>query len=97
MPVVSGYYDTVTTQTGGYLAADGTIVLADASNGPFDVTLPSPSSGDLVEVKKIDGTNNQVTIATPGSETIDGQSEIVLERQYVVREITSDGSNYFIV
>jgi len=87
----------VTTQTGDYTASENDIVLADASGAPLTVTLPAPSESVVVTVKKIDSSSNAVTIATPGSETIDGDSSRTLTAQYVSREITSDGTNYFII
>jgi len=85
------------TVTGDTTAAAGETVFADASGGPITVTLPEPSTIDAVTVKKTDSTSNAVTIATPGSETIDGDSERTVTRQFVSRTIESDGSNYFIV
>jgi hypothetical protein len=87
----------VTTETGAYTANENDVVLADASGGAFTVTLPSPSTDIAVTVKKIDGTSNAVTIATPGSETIDGSSDRTLTGQYVSRTVISDGSEYYII
>lgn len=86
----------LTTVTSDYTASDNEIVLADASGGALTVTLPGPESDVRSVVKKIDASNN-VTVATPGSETIDGQSSLTLSSQYTSREITSDGTNYFII
>ena len=92
-----GIYTSVSTQTGNYTAADGDLVLADASSGAFTVTLPAPSEGDAVAVKKIDSSANDVTIATPGAETIDGHSTITISAQFASRDFVSDGTNYFMV
>lgn len=87
----------VTTQTENYTAGENDIVLADASGGPITVTLPAPDASVAVTVKKIDASADAVTVATPGAETIDGDAERTLTGQYVSREITSDGTNYFII
>jgi hypothetical protein len=87
---------TVTTATGAVTAGEVDIVLGDASGGSFNVTLPSPSTTMHVTVKKTDSSTNAVTIATPGSETIDGQSNVQITSQYVTYDIVSDGSNYFL-
>lgn len=71
--------------------------LVDASGGAVTVTLPSPTTDMQVAVKKTDSSSNTVTIATPGSETIDGDSSRTLDTQYVSRTIVSDGTNYFIL
>ena len=87
----------VTTETSAYTASENDIVLADASGGAFTVTLPSPSADLRVSVKKVETTSNAVTIATPGSKTIDGDSSRTVTAQYVSREIISDGTNYYII
>lgn len=88
---------TVVSKTANYTATAGEIVLVDASGGAVTVTLPGPNPDDLVTVKKTDGSANAVTVATPGAETIDGQSSLSISAQYESNEITSDGSNYFVV
>lgn len=90
----SQLYQTV-TKTSDYTVNPGEFVLADASSSAITITLPAAATDTFVTVKKTDSTND-VTIATPGSETIDGQSSIILSTQYASREIGSDGSNYFI-
>jgi hypothetical protein len=94
---VAGGYSTAVTKTADYTAADREVVLADATNGNVNITLPSPSDGQLVTVKKIDSSSNAVTIVTPTSETIDGQSSITITNQFAARETVSNGTNYFII
>jgi len=94
---IGSIYASVTTETGAYTASDGDLVLADASSSGFTVTLPTPSAGDVVAVKKIDSSSNAVTIATPGAETIDGHSTITISAQFASRDFVSDGTNYFMV
>jgi len=94
--ISNGYEQSVTT-TASVTAADRQIVLGDASGGALTVTLPAVFDAQLVTVKKIDSSSNAVTIATPGTETIDGQGSIDLVTQFSARELTSDGSNYFII
>lgn len=87
----------VQSVTSAYTASDHDIVLADASSAGFDVTLPAPTAGDLVFVKKTDSTTNPVTLATPNSETIDGETSRSISNQYTSRQVVSDGTNYFIL
>jgi len=94
---ISQGYEQSVTATSNVTAVDRQIVLGDASGGALTVTLPAVSDAQLVTVKKIDSSSNAVTIATPGSETIDGQGSIDLVTQFSARELTSDGSNYFII
>lgn len=90
-------YNDLSTVTSNYTASPQEVVLADASDGELTVTLPTPESAASVVVKKIDSSANAVTIATPGSETIDGDSSRTVTAQYVSREITSDGTDYYII
>ena len=93
---IGGEFDlNVRTVTGDTTAADNELVLVDTSNTAVTVTLNAPVAGMRVGVKVIDATN-ATTVATPGTETIDGRSELTITDQYVSRLITSDGSNYFI-
>lgn len=92
-----GAYRTVTSITADHTAETAEVVLADASGGAVTVTLPGPAAADLVTVKKTDSSANGVTIATPNSETIDGDASRTLTSQYVAREITSDGTDYYII
>jgi hypothetical protein len=83
---------TVTTVTADHTASDGEIVLVDASGGAVTVTLPTASSGLLVDVVAIDATNT-ITVASPNTETIGGASSVALGTNDSVL-ITSDGTNY---
>lgn len=94
---LSTAFTQVQSETGSYTASDGDIVLADASSDTIIITLPSPSSGDIVSIKKTDSSSNTVIIETPGSETIDGQASLSLGSQYSARTIASDGTDYYII
>jgi len=66
-----------------------------------NITLSSSdaSSGKIVRVKDAKGTsgNNSVTVDTESSETIDGSSSITLNTDYAVKQLQSDGSNWYII
>lgn len=89
-------YDTVSSVTSNYTASAQEIVLVDTSSNAVTVTLPSPSEVAVVTVKVTDASNT-TTIATPGSETIDGNSNKTITNQYNALEIASDGTNYYII
>lgn len=89
-------YDTVSSVTSDYTASAQETVLVDTSSNNVTVTLPSPSEAAVVTVKVTDATN-MTTIATPGSETIDGDSNKTITNQYNALEIASDGTNYYII
>lgn len=89
------------TVTGAYAVTDADFtVLADASGGAFDVTLPSAvgRKGRRFIVKRISAANT-VTVKSSGG-TLDGAaaaSGIGLTLQYQARELQSDGTNWFVV
>lgn len=71
----------VKSSTYNFTNADFTI-LANASAGAFTINLPaSPVNGELSNIKKIDSTNNIVTINGNGY-NIDGSTSIGIRHQY---------------
>ena len=60
------------------------------------VTLPTPSAGARVRVKKIDASTNTVTVSPSGTETIDGASSHTISQQYETYEYVSDGTNWYV-
>lgn len=75
----------------------GSIVNASASSGNVTITLPSAvlaGDGGQLAVRKSDDSVNTVTIATDGSQLIDGASTYVLSKQYESVTIVSDGANW---
>jgi hypothetical protein len=94
--VISTQRRTVVTITSSSTAAASQVVLADASSGAIQVNLPaSHSSGDVIDVKKIDNSNN-VTVDGNGN-NIDGSSDVTLTIQYESYCFVSDGTNWFMI
>jgi hypothetical protein len=85
-----------TTKTGDFTASEEPVIFANATSGNIAVTLPPASSHPfkMYSVKKTDSSANTVTITPSGSDTIDGQSSIVLTAQYMVFTVISDGTNW---
>jgi hypothetical protein len=86
------------TVTGNYtLVSTDTIVLANCSSNCTQ-TLPTAvgAKGTLYTIKMINAPTSQVTVATTGGQTIDGQTTQILSTQYLSVDLTSDGSNWFI-
>jgi len=90
-------FDTVTLVTTDHTADPSSIILVDASGGPVTVTLPDPTEAESVTVKKTDSSTNGVTVATPGSETIDDEPDQTFNRQYMSFTFAGDGSDYVVV
>lgn len=86
---------TPTTQSANYTATGGQLVLANAANAAFTVTLPaSPYAGATVSVKKTDVSTNAVIVACSTSATIDGDSTAILLTQYAGGTFVYDGANW---
>ena len=73
-------------------------ILVDCTAGNVIVNLNSAIGNSCVyKIKKKDATANTVTIATLGSQTIDGSATHVISVQNVARDVVSDDANWFIV
>ena len=79
-----------------YTASDGDFVLADASADPITITLPSPTKGATVIVKKTDSSANAVTVNTAAG-SIDGKASITIDTQYQTVTFISDDLIWYIV
>ena len=91
----------IVTVTAAYsvTARDHTI-LADATAGSFDILLPDAASvdGQIFNIKRIDGTGNEVAITTTSSQTIDGYtSGEIGPTENESFAVQSDGANWRIV
>lgn len=79
------------------LTNNNDVVLVSAASGAISITLPSPSDGKLIYVKKTDSTVNAVNIIPSGIDTIDGNPRYSLLGQYDAVQMISDGTNWFII
>jgi len=86
-------------ETSDYTVVNGDgIILVDADAGDVDITLPSVAlQNNYINIKKIDNSGNKVNILTPGSETIDGDTDVKITSQYESLQLVSDGSNWFVI
>ena len=75
----------------------GDVNLVTTGNSDLDVYLPSPTSGDVVHVKKVDSGTGNVVINQSGSETIDGATAATLYAQFESMTFVSNGTNWFII
>jgi len=74
------------------------VYLVDATSAVTTITLPAPADVKFpITVKKIDVSANNVTVDTPGSETIDGAADDTIASQYDSVTYVTDGSNWFTV
>lgn len=77
------------------------IVGVDTSGGAVTITLGSATvtEGRFVIIKDEKGNagTNNITVATEGSETIDGSASITISSNYGAVILYSDGSNWFTI
>lgn len=89
----------VTITTSLTLTADHHVILCNCLNNNITVNLPNTSSlpNKTYIIKKIDNTNNIVTIQPQNNQTIDGLNSYILDtvNQFIV--IVSDGDNWRII
>jgi len=88
-----------TIATADTLDRTNCVVLCNATDGAFTVTLPASSgnTGLIYKIKKIDSSVNAVTIDGNDAETIDGATTYALSSQYDFVTIVCDGSNWHII
>lgn len=69
----------------------------DATSGPLTVALPTLSaltvSRRIVRIQKIDATNNAVQVLPGGSDTINGETSLVLRCRFELVELQADPTN----
>lgn len=90
------YASVVSVSTNTTLTTGNTVVLVSASGGSRTITLPAPTAGKILIIKKTDSSLNTVVISPP-SGTIDGAASKSLLTQYDSLTIVSDGTNFFII
>jgi hypothetical protein len=94
---------TVDTNVTSSKTANKDITLVNATGGNITISLPeitgpSPQTGKVMVVKRLDGSSNTVSIQRSGStNTIDGSSSWQLYYRYETLTFVSDGSNWYII
>ncbi len=92
---------TVNAATYSLLAADGTLHVTYSATGVCTITWPTAQivADRMVRIKDAGGNAsvNNITIATEGSETIDGAASYVLTLDYSSITLYSDGTDLFII
>lgn len=93
--IVHGLVTKVFADSPYSVGATDEVVLANAVGGVIVVTLPTPTLGRLVTVKKTDASANAVTISA-GANTIDGAGTRGLAAQFNAATAVADGANWFV-
>lgn len=88
----------VTTTTAYNVTTANDVVIGNTQGGAFSITLPTAvGSTKPYTIKRIGTGNNNLTIATTSSQTIDGSTTIDLIVTNTSVTLTSDGSNWRII
>jgi hypothetical protein len=102
IPLYYDVYKFVSATSAYTVLEDDEVILADTTAAGFTVTLPAISAETNtgrqmhITIKKIDLTaNGDVTVATPGAETIDGAASVTLTDRWDTITLVSDGSNWY--
>tara|TARA_R110002167_G_scaffold58769_5_gene166511 strand:+ start:17449 stop:19752 length:2304 start_codon:yes stop_codon:yes gene_type:complete len=93
--VCEGLVTNYATKTSSY-ECTATDFLIIASGSGTTITLPeNAEAGTIYKVKRVDGSNS-ITVSRKTSDTIDGATTYVLDANYMMVEVMSDGSNWHV-
>ena len=89
---------TVTAATVTVLAIDYWLKV-DCTSNAVTCNLPAAAlkTNQSIDITKIDGTFNTITVVPNGSETINLSSNLIIPSQYNSATLKSDGSNWWLV
>jgi hypothetical protein len=75
------------------------VALVDATAAIVTVTLPPVATNKDAEfiIKKIDGSINNVIIATNNTDVIEGTTQITLTTQWETKRIISNGVSWYVI
>lgn len=75
------------------------LILCDTTSNSITIKLPKAKKNNtIIDIKKISGDSNQVTILPYGSETIDSGTEAIILVQDVSVEVVSDNNlNWYVI
>jgi len=92
-------YGTVTKTSAYAVTVNDNLVFLDSTGGIFNVTLPTPSVGRVIVLKRNNsGGANAITVLPHAAETIDGNANYLLNTSVVCSvTLTSDGTNWYII
>lgn len=92
-------YATSTKASSYTIGTSDTVIFANASSGNVTITIPlaSSCSGYSFIVKRIDSSANTCQVSCSGSDTIDGQTSISFNAQYLSMTMISNGSAWYII
>jgi len=90
----------IATSTSTSLTLDetyGTLLMNNSSDATVNLPAAAGCTGRIYGIVKVGANTNLVTIAPNGSDTVNGRTTYVLNRQYNGVLIQSNGSNWFVL
>ena len=86
----------VNSNSGTFTAAAQETYIVDTSGAAATITLPAAATDTFVRIKDNGNANtNNITVQTPGAETIDGQATDVIDSDFEAVNYVSDGTNWY--
>lgn len=78
---------------------DYDVFTVDTTAGNVTVSLPAAvlHSGRVINIKRMDGSANTLTVDGNGSETIDGSATLLIPTQYESFTLLCDGTGWIII
>lgn len=78
-------------------AANNDFILVDSSANAITITLPAPTAGGLVRIKRLNAPGNSVQVVAPGASVIDGAGvgSHTINDQYQSNDFLSNGTNWY--
>lgn len=93
-------YEVAPNVTSNFTVTGNNVVMVDTSTSAITVTLGSVEvyEGSVVKVvdKSGNASTNNITIDTAGSETINGETSVVINSNFEALTLQSDGTNWII-
>jgi hypothetical protein len=93
--VIYANYRTVTASPNTVLANDSLILVNMTANSTINLPAASTTNGSIINIKNIN--TGYVSIIPNGSDTIDGQANLVIQYQYSAAGLISTSTGWAIV
>ena len=99
IPSPSASFNIVTVTENYTVLTTDRVILCDVSGGEITITLPAAASSEdqNVYVKKIDISDNTVTIEPNEEELLDGETNAEIYVPYTSLHVVCDGTSWYII
>lgn len=96
---VSAIKVSIATTSQNYNITNETILLCNANTGNITISLPNANAynGQVLYIKKVDATGFQINITGTSNQTIDGESNKIINAQYTTMQLVAANGNWHIL